>query len=73
MKYSELLRNKISENQQVHVWYRKNWCGRFKKGVMPSKDAVIRLVSDHNGFYICEVIASFELEFGFNFEIKDVN
>ena len=50
----------------------KNWCGRFKRGKMPSKDEVMRLVSDHNGFYICEVIVSFETDFGFNFEIKDL-
>lgn len=73
MQYSDLHQRKIEPDEQVHVWYRENWCGRFKKGKMPTKKEVIHLVSEHNGFYICEVIAAFEGNSGFSFEVKKNN
>lgn len=72
MKYLDLCQKELGINEQVHVWYRGVWCGRFKKGKVPTKNEVVRLVSEHNGFYICEVIQSFECDWNFNFKIKSV-
>lgn len=49
----------IQKTQQISVYYHRCYCGKFKKGVTPTKETVENLIID-NGFYECEVRAYFD-------------
>lgn len=49
----------VQKTQQVSVYYHKSYCGKFKKGVTPTKEMVEDLIID-NGFYEGEVRAYFD-------------
>lgn len=49
----------VQKTQQVSVYYHKSYCGKFKKGITPTKEMVEDLIID-NGFYVGEVRAYFD-------------
>lgn len=72
MKYSELIRTPIKSTEQVCVWYRNTWCGRFRKGVLPSRKLITDLIVS-SGFYICEVNTSLDLDINIRFTIVPIH
>lgn len=63
IKPNELHDLKLDKDQQLAVYYRGVWCGRFKKGVIPTSDEIERKISD-NGFYCCEVACNYDWAVG---------
>lgn len=49
----------VQKTQQISVYYRRCYCGKFKKGVTPTKETVENLIID-NGFYEYEVRTYFD-------------
>lgn len=72
MNYTELKTKTIPSTHQVCVWYRDTWCGRFKKGVLPSRELIADLIVS-SGFYICEVNAALDSDTHIRFSITALN
>lgn len=72
MNYSELKTKTVPSTHQVCVWYRDTWCGRFPKGILPSKESISNLIQSC-GFYICEVNAALDSDIHIRFSITDIH
>lgn len=50
----------VKSDEQVLVWYGKDFCGRTRKGVQPTEDILLKLICDDCGFYVAEVKCCFD-------------
>ena len=60
MKFKEALGVDVGEDEQFHVFYKRSFCGRLKKGEKANEVNIKKLIIDNNGFYVCEVNNSFD-------------
>lgn len=71
MKFKEALGVDVGEHQQFHVFYKRSFCGRLKKGEKANEVNIKKLIIDNNGFYVCEVNNSFD--WAVDLELRDLN
>lgn len=60
MKFKTALGVDVGEDEQFHVFYKRSFCGRLKKGEKATEVNVKKLIIEHNGFYVCEVNSNFD-------------
>ena len=60
MKFKDALDIDVGEREQFHVFYKRSFCGRLKKGEKANEVNIKKLIIEHNGFYVCEVNSSFD-------------
>lgn len=71
MKFKEALGVEVGEDEQFHVFYKRSFCGRLKKGEKANEVKIKKLIIDNNGFYVCEVNNSFD--WAVDLELRDLN
>lgn len=71
MKFKEALGVDVGEDEQFHVFYKRSFCGRLKKGEKANEVNIKKLIIDNNGFYVCEVNSSFD--WAVDLDLRDLN
>ena len=71
MKFKDALDIDVGEREQFHVFYKRSFCGRLKKGEKATEVNVKKLIIEHNGFYVCEVNSSFD--WAVDLELRDLD
>ena len=71
MKFKDALGIDVGEDEQFHVFYKRSFCGRLKKGEKANEINIKKLIIEHNGFYVCEVNSSFD--WAVDLELRDLD
>ena len=71
MKFKDALDIDVGEREQFHVFYKRSFCGRLKKGEKANEINIKKLIIEHNGFYVCEVNSSFD--WAVDLELRDLD
>ena len=71
MKFKDALDIDVGEREQFHVFYKRSFCGRLKKGEKANEVNIKKLIIEHNGFYVCEVNSSFD--WAVDLELRDLD
>ena len=71
MKFKDALGIDVGEREQFHVFYKRSFCGRLKKGEKANEINIKKLIIEHNSFYVCEVNSSFD--WAVDLELRDLD
>ena len=71
MKFKDALDIDVGEREQFHVFYKRSFCGRLKKGEKANEVNIKKLIVERNGFYVCEVNSSFD--WAVDLELRDLD